>query len=104
MQADIHDDTITDYMRQKADNSLQYSYDMSDEELLSLAITEIISEAVGDVPFRVDTQENIIFFWEQVDDGIIQSAISSLGDAADRLNISNLRNENNIFILFEISQ
>ena len=104
MQADIHDDTITDYMRKKSDNSLQYSYDMSDEELLSLAITEIISEAVGDVPFRVDTQENIVFFWEQVDDGIIQSAISSLGDAADRLNISNLRNENNIFILFEISQ
>ena len=34
----------------------------------------------------------------------IQSAISNLGDAADRLNISNLRNENNIFILFEISQ
>ena len=56
------------------------------------------------MPFRVDTQENIIFFWEQVDDGIIQSAISSLGDAADRLNISNLRNENNIFILFEDSQ
>ena len=77
---------------------------MSDEELLSLAITEIIREAVGDVPFRVDTQENIIFFWEQVDDDIIQSAISSLGDAADRLNISNLHNENNIFILFEVSQ
>ena len=52
MQADIHDDTITDYMRQKADNSLQYSYDMSDEELLSLAITEIIREAVGDVPLQ----------------------------------------------------
>ena len=34
----------------------------------------------------------------------IQSAISNLGDAADRLNISNLRNENNIFILFEVSQ
>ena len=42
MQADIHDDTITDYMRKKSDNSLQYSYEMSDEELLSLAITEII--------------------------------------------------------------
>ena len=34
----------------------------------------------------------------------IQSAISSLGDAADRLNICNLHNENNIFILFEVSQ
>ena len=113
MQADIHDDTITDYMRQKADNSLQYSYDMSDEELLSLAITEIISEAVGNVPFRVDTQENDDLecivgvygnYYNRSYSNAIQSAISSLGDAADRLNISNLRNENNIFILFEISQ
>ena len=101
MKADISDDSITGDMRQKGDNSLQYLYEMSEDELLSVAVTEVIKRIVGDVPFRVEASENIIRFWEVMDDDTIKLVMDGLQEEAGRLNISDFQNENNIFILFK---
>ena len=101
MQADISDDSITGDMRQKGDNSLQYLYEMSEDELLSVAVAEVIKSIAGDVPFRVEAPENRICFLEVVDDETIKLVMDGLQEEADRLNISDFQNENNVYILFK---
>lgn len=101
MQADISDDSITGDMRRKGDNSLQYLYEMSDDELLSAAVAGVIKGIVGDAPFRVEAPENRICFLEAVDDETIKLVMDGLREEADRLNISDFQNDNNVYILFK---